>query len=133
MHLRTAFGISSSFYTSDGQPFQGAVQGNGVAPALWLIISIFLIRYLYQQKVVSGFSSPISNISQLLAALMYVDDTDLYVFNDGSLDVSEVVLKAQQLLDAWHTALKFTGGDLKLSKCYWTLQDYQWKMVNVHA
>ena len=113
------------FYTSDGQPFQGNVQGNGAAPALWLIISIFLIRYLYQQKVVSSLSSPISNVSKLLAALMYIDDTDLYVFNDGSLDVSKVVLKAQQLLDTWHTALKFTGGDLKLSKCYWTLQDYQ--------
>ena len=100
MHLRTAFGVSSSFYTSDGQPFQGVVQGNGVSPALWLIISIFLIRYLYQQKVVSSFSSPISNISQLLAALMYVDDTDLYVFNDGSSDVSSVVLKDQILLDA---------------------------------
>ena len=23
--------------------------------------------------------------------------------------------------------MRFTGGDLKLSKCYWTLQDYQWQ------
>ena len=57
---------------------------------------------------------------------MCVDDTDLYVFNDGTMDVSAVVSKAQQLLDAWHAALKFTGGDLKLPKCYWTLQDYHW-------
>ena len=49
---------------------------------------------------------------------MHADDTDLYVFNDGSSDVSAVVLKAKQLLDAWHAALKFTDGDLKLSKCY---------------
>ena len=37
------------------------------------------------------------------------------------------MLKAQRLLDAWHYVLRFTGGDLKLSKCYWTLQDYRWK------
>ena len=50
---------------------------------------------------------------QLLAALMYVDDTDIYVFNDGTSDVSAVVHKAQTLLDAWHASLKFTDGDLK--------------------
>ena len=126
MHPRTAFGVSSSFYTSEGQPFQGAVQGNGAATALWLIITIFLIRCLYQQKVVTSFTSPISKLSQLLAALMYVDDTEFYVFNDGTMDASTVVSKAQNLLNAWHEALKFTGGELKLPKCYWTLQDYHW-------
>ena len=62
-----------------------------------------------------------------LAALIFVDDTNLYVFNSGSDTTEEIVLKAQCLLDAWHHILQFTGGDLKLSKCYWTLQDYQWK------
>ena len=47
---------------------------------------------------------------------MCVDDTDLYVFNDGTLDASAVVFKAQNLLNAWHEALKFTGGDLNLPK-----------------
>ena len=49
---------------------------------------------------------------------MYVDDTDHYVFNDGSMSALEVVIKAQLLLNFWYEALKFTGGDLKLSKCY---------------
>ena len=57
---------------------------------------------------------------------MYADDTDLYVFNDGTMDASAVVSKAQKSLDVWHEALKFTGSDLKLQKCYWTLQDYHW-------
>ena len=39
-----------------------------------------------------------------LAALIFVDDTDLYA-------VEEVVTKAQQLLDTWYEILKFTGGD----------------------
>ena len=85
---------------------------------------MFLIRYLYQQKVVTCITSPISKLSQLLAALMHVDDTDLYIFNDGLTCTLEVITKAQKLLDAWHEALRFTGGDLKLSKYYWTLQDY---------
>ena len=32
MHLRTDFGVSTTFYTSDTQPFQDEFQGNGKAP-----------------------------------------------------------------------------------------------------
>ena len=94
------------------------MQGNGAAPALWLIISIFLVRHLHSKKVTTEISTPISRVILPLAALIFVDDTDLYVFNSGADNAEEVVIKAQRLLDAWHEVLKFTGGDLKLSKCY---------------
>ena len=118
MHMRTSFGASTSFYTSNGQPFQVAVQGNGADPALWLMISVFLIRYLYQQKVFTSITSPISKMSQFLATLMCVDDIDLYVFNDDSMCALEVATKAQRQMSSWHEALRFIEGDLKLSKCY---------------
>ena len=56
-----------------------------------------------------------------LAALIFADDIDLRVFNSGSETAEELVVKAQHLRDAWHNILRFNGGDLKLSKCYWTL------------
>ena len=119
MFLRTLFGISQHFYSgSDEQPFQGMVQGNGAAPPVWLIISIFLVRYLYSKRVVSHLMIPISGLVVALAALIYVDDTDLYVFNDSNSSAEEVVNKAQVLVDTWHAVLQLTGGDLKLSKCY---------------
>ena len=77
-----------------------------------------MAQYLHQQKVVTSITSPISKIYQYLAALMHVDDTYLYVFNDGSMSAQEVVIKSKKLLNAWHEDLKHTGGDLKLSKCY---------------
>ena len=104
--MRTVFGVSTSFYTSDARPFQGAVQGNSSAPALWLIISIFLIRYLYQKKVVTTITSTMSKLCQLIAALLCVDSADLCVFNSGSDNTTEVVVKAQRLLNSWHDALK---------------------------
>ena len=58
---------------------------------------------------------------------MHFNHTNLYVFNDGSMCALEVVSKAQRLLNAWHEALRFTGGDLKLSKCYWRMQEYRWQ------
>ena len=83
-----------------------------------MIISIFLVRYLYSKNLNTHLTTPVSKIVMLLAALIFVDDTDLYVFNSGSETTEEIVLKAQRLLDAWHHILQFTGGDLKLSKCY---------------
>ena len=40
-----------------------------------------------------------------LAALIFIDDTDLYVFNSGSDTTEEIILKAQCLLDAWYHIL----------------------------
>ena len=91
-----------------------------------MIISIFLVRYLHKKNVVTHLMTPISRLVVAIAALIYVDDTDLHVFNDGDSSTEEIVRKAQRLVDTWHAVLQVTGGDLKHCKCYWTLQDYRW-------
>ena len=65
-----------------------------------------------------------SKLSQLLVFLLYENDIDLCTFNLGPENTNDAVKICQRLLNAWHIALKCTGGDFKLSKCYWTLQDY---------
>ena len=97
------------------------MQGSGAALALWMIISIFLVRYLYSKNLNTHLTTPVSKIVMPLVVLIFVDDTDLYVFNSGIDTTEEIILKVQRLLDTWYHILKFTGGDLKLSKCYWTL------------
>ena len=94
------FWASTSFYSRNGQQFQGAVQGNGRAQSLWLIISLLLIRYLHQQKVVTAITAPMSKMCYFLATLVCVDDACLYMFNDGFMSVLKVVIKAQRLLNA---------------------------------
>ena len=122
MFLRTAYGVSEHYYSGDDdRPFQGVVQGSDAALALWIIILIFLVRYLYSKNLTTQLSTPLSGIVIPLVALIFVDDTDLYVFNSGSDTTEELVFKAQCLLNAWHYILRFTGGELNLSKCYWTL------------
>ena len=58
---------------------------------------------------------------------MHVDDSDLNVLNLNQKTTLEVVEEAQALLNAWHFALRISGGELKLEKCFWTLQDYVWE------
>ena len=49
-----------------------------------------------------------------LAALMFVDDADLCVFNSGVDAMRELVIKAQRLLDTWHNILTITGGNFRI-------------------
>ena len=69
----------------------------------------------------------ISKLVLLLATLLYIDDTDLYVFHSGCDSTKEVVQKVQKLLNIWHKVLLVTGSNLKLSKYYWILHNYQWR------
>jgi hypothetical protein len=48
-YLRTAYGDSDNFFSSLDLllAFQGSVQGNKGAPALWLIVSVFLVLLLH--------------------------------------------------------------------------------------
>ena len=126
MYLKTAFGLSETYYSGeDGRPFQGVVQGNGVAPPLWLIITIFLARYLCQKKVVTQLVTSLSGLVVPLVALLHIDGTGLCVFNSGCDSTKEVVQKAQNLLTTWYKVLKVIGGSLKISKFYWILYNYQ--------
>ena len=59
-------------------------------------------------------------------ALIYIDNSDLNVLNLAYKSTLEVVEEAQALLNAWHFALKMFGSKLKLDKCFWMLQDYEW-------
>ena len=61
--------------------------------------------------------------------MTYVDDTYLYVFNDGFMYTLEVSTKAQRLLNAWHEELRFTGGYLKLSNATGRCKTIVGKMV----
>ena len=92
MYLRTTFELSEMYYLGKNcYQFQGVVQGNRVAPLSWLIINIFLIRYLYQKKIITKLVMLMSRLVVPLAALLYIDDTNLYVFNSGCNSAKEVV------------------------------------------
>ena len=46
MYLRTGYGDSCSSFLDILRKFQGLLQGNGAAPDIWLLISMFLIMLM---------------------------------------------------------------------------------------
>ena len=59
--------------------------------------------------------------------IYFFDNTDLIVIeNEGEIG-EQVRQRQQEGVESWERALKFTGGALKATKCYWYLIDFQWK------
>ena len=95
-----------------------------------MIISIFLVQCLHSRNLHSQTFTPVTKIILPLVAFLFADDKDLHATNSGLESIGEVVMKAQRLIDAWHSIFCFTKGNPNLSKCYWTMQDHQGKQGN---
>ena len=75
-YQRTAWGDSESFMggRSNHNPLQGLCQGNGAAPACWLIISSILMHCYARKGFGSSILSPMSLALITFLGEMYVDD-----------------------------------------------------------
>ena len=126
--LRTAYGDSKDFAGSSlSIKFQGLCQGNGAAPAGWAVISITIL-HAHKQKGHGGhFVCPISDLSGHLAAILFVDDTDILHLD---LRKDETLSEAHEALQAsvhnWGQLLIGTGGAFKPAKCFYHLMSFKW-------
>ena len=76
--LRTVYGDSAHCAGSTIElKFQGLCQGNGAAPVGWAVISITILG-VHKRKGHGGHvMCPISNLTGHLAAILFVDDTNI--------------------------------------------------------
>ena len=123
---RTAWGDSSTFMggRSTSRPLHGLCQGNGAAPACWLMLSSLLMHCYKRQGFGSSILSPISGELLEFMGEMFVDDTDLIVMRPDLKTGEEVYQEMQSAVWNWGVNLNSTGGGLKGAKCYWWLIDY---------
>ena len=83
-HLSTGYGISEDFFSNSEEiHFASLLQGSGLAP-LTLMAMTVLMLYSYKDKGHNvNYVSPVSTMLALtLAAVMFVDDTDLIFASD---------------------------------------------------
>ena len=126
-YLRTTFGDSSLAYGGlQSVPFQGSCQGNGASPAMWLVISLYLVLLMKEQGHVSKVLSPISGITLTLIGFLFVDDTDLIVLGNHNDSEERIHSRLQAAIDSWNGFLRVSGGALKPEKCYWYFTRFRW-------
>ena len=126
-YLRTTFGDSSLSYGGlQPTPFQGSCQGNGASPAMWLIISLYLVLLMKEQGHVSTVTSPLSGITLIFIGFLFVDDTDLVVLGKDNENEVQVHNRLQSAINFWNGFLRVSGGSLKPEKCYWYFTRFRW-------
>ena len=126
--LRTAYGDSTLYAGSTIQvKTQGLCQGNGAAPAGWAVVSIVLLDAHKQERHGATFRCPITKQCKQMAAILFVDDTDLLHINLEGMELLEETHDAlQRSVNSWGTKLIASGGALKPAKCFYYLIDYDW-------
>jgi hypothetical protein len=127
--LRTAYGDSKEFAGSTIEvKYQGLCQGNGAAPAGWAVISITIIG-AHKRKGHGGyFVCPISRLEGHLAAILFVDDTDLiHIRMDRNESVVEAHAALQSSITNWGNLLIASGGAFKPAKCFFHLMSFSWR------
>ena len=127
-YLRTAFGDSREFAGSSIQvKYQGLCQGNGKAPAGWCVISVVILNCHRAKGHGAKFLAPVSKVRKDLAAVLFVDDTDLlHIDMTKEETLWEAFDAMQDSVQCWGNLLIATGGALKPEKCFSYLISFDW-------
>jgi hypothetical protein len=124
---RMGRGDSNTFMENrpSSNPLQGLCQGNGAAPACWLVLSSLMMRVYRKGEHVSTMALPVSGTPIKFMGEIFVDNTDLLTMLQDVFSVTEILPIAQANLDKWASLLIATGGALNPSKCYWYMISYK--------
>ena len=127
-HIQIAYRDSERTYVSTNRPFQGSCQGNGAAPALWLLVSAYLIARMRSKGHYVSITSTISCYILCYVGLWFVYDGDVPTFAKKSDENTiSVTTSHQATVTYWSKSLQVTGGALKPVKCFWYPLHWVWR------
>ena len=93
--VRTGLGVFTTYVSCEtGKLFHGG-------PAVWLLVSLMLVRFVHRPGMVSEVSSSISGVVFLIMGFIFVDVTDLAIFRDENKNLNQVLAWAQAVLNSW--------------------------------
>ena len=118
-YLRTGFGESRMTYGgSEETPLFGLGQGNGAAPPSFLVLSALVVNAYKRKGHGAKLSSCRMALLFMLAAVMYVDDTDwLHLGKSIRMSDDDLVSQVQRATTDAGMLSQATGGALKQEKC----------------
>ena len=126
--LRTGYGVSQTGYGgSADDPTFGLGQGNGMAPSGFSAVSSLMVGALERLGHASSFSGAWTGALFILAAIIYVDDTDLLIRSRSrEMSLDDFYRQCQSAVTDWGHIVTATGGYLKAAKCFWYMMSWRW-------
>ena len=122
---KTIHGISEAIYTTTAaHTIHGPGQGSRAAPAIWTIISCYLLSLMKMKSQGVIITDPENTITVQQSSTGFVDDITHY-----NINILESLIKPEQpqtlqettliLAQWWENLLHSSGGKLELSKCFY--------------
>jgi hypothetical protein len=127
--VKTVYGISAENYSGTVfEPLFGTGQGSGASPAIWLALVVIILN-AYDELAADGysFSDPWNDLTELWKVFAFVDDTLLGFIDTCNRSLPEMIETLEGLAQTWERLLHCSGGALNLSKCFWSIQYWEWK------
>jgi hypothetical protein len=127
---RKGRGDSSTYMggRAEDNPLQGLCQGNGTAPACWIMVSLLMMLAYCREGHVSTLISPISKGLIKFMSEIYVDNADLLTMAAGKFDKNWLLQRAQANLNKWAELLNATATHsiLPNDTGIWSLINTKW-------
>lgn len=128
--IKSGFGVAKtpSFGGSHDSRLMGLGQGSGAAP-IGMRCVITLADNAYKRLGHGiNITSSISARVFILAAIIYVDDTDLLHWGkEYGISDADFLEDVQRATFDWSKIVQATGGAIKPSKCFWYLLSWKFK------
>ena len=116
--LKTAFGKADTpFGGSHDDPYYGISQGSGSAPPSYSAVSTVAVSAYKEKNFHPTLKSAITGCLVILAAALFVDDTDLFLLARDDQTEDDFINHVQAAITFWGMIVLATGGYLKQSKC----------------
>jgi hypothetical protein len=132
-YLKTAFGQSKiSFGGTALDPSMGLGQGNGAAPPCFLAVCTLMINVYRNLGHGVTFIRAWAQDAFTLAAVLFVDDSDLFHMAIRMPSNEEFLQLVQNATNNWVGLVHATGGLLKPQKCFWYMLGWVWKKGKAH-
>ena len=127
--IRSGFGDSTRSYggTTD-DPLGGLGQGNGAAPPGFTAVSTLLIMAFINMGHSDQVETAVSGFLFTIAAILYVDDTNLLLWaKSRGMDDESFFDQVQAATTDWALLSIASGGSLKPEKCCWYLISFHFR------
>ena len=128
-HLKTGFGLAeTSFRGSEDEPMMGMGQGSSAAAPAFSVTSLLQTNAYRRRGHCEPVFSASSGLLLILAAIIYVDDTDLLLrAKRRQLSDTEFFNQIQAAINCWGHIVMATGGHLKQAKCKVSVVSFGYK------
>ena len=109
-------------------PIMGILQGNGMGPFVWAIISSVILHCMMKAGHAGVLLGTLSGLTLMMVGYAFVDDCDLcYTARDNHTPAVSILHKFQAAVDCWEGLLRATGGALDTThKTFWYMIDFKW-------